>query len=364
MIEEPQICKFVEENIEEIMRKHMGMEGPFDVYREYSLPNGQRVDRVVVGTDKKLLGLFECKGEVGTNAFVGGIGQAVQGCYHIKKNLRSNFSENAQSFLVVPIELAESISLDLFDLSEIKVLLVDIAQNISVEYKKGSYLSSETKDWITINPYYFRDCSLNGIYFYLKTILKNSGELEKKTLAQMEDDVRKIRDDSKNDFFGDIRNNHIVPSVLGFYDSPSKNLTIRGYEFAKKDYFDFCEEIVVRELGEYSRAIFIALLYLSNEKDKDGEGFFDISTNEIMSSIKEIYLGKKVTYLFDPDGGNRNLLTMIRMLEGIGSIKKKSSSKIKLVYPPFESMPFRMKEYIKYPSEKVKFWFDSFGLSL
>ena len=172
MVTEPEICKFVEDHIEEIMQKHMGIEGPFEVISEYSLPNGQLVDKVVIGTDKKVLALFECKGEVGTNNFVGGIGQAIQGSFHIKKNLRGDFSEMAKSFLIVPIEMSEKLSIDLFDLSGITLLLADTSSGTTVEFKEGSYISEKTDKWITINPYYFRDCSLEGIYFYTKYLIE------------------------------------------------------------------------------------------------------------------------------------------------------------------------------------------------
>jgi hypothetical protein len=363
MVREPEVWKFVEDHAEDIMKKHMGLEGPFEVIPEYSLPNGQSVDRVIMGTNKKVLALFECKGDVGTNEFVGGVGQAIQGAYHIKKNLRGNFAENARSFLVIPIGLSRRIPLDLFDMPNITLLLVDLSHGTSVEYKEGSYISSNVLEWVTINPYYFRDCSLEGVYFYLKMILKNSGELEKKTLAQMESEVREIMKSSKEDFFGDVRNNHIVPSVLGFYDSPNRTLTAKGYEFAKKSFFEFCRDIVLGELGEYSRAVFISLLYLSKEASFDEAGFANISTQKIADFIKIIYQGKKVTYLFDPDGQNRNLLTMIRMMETIGAVERNANSKIKVVYPPLEGMPFLMEKYIKYPSKKIIFWFEKFGLA-
>lgn len=86
-------------------------------------------------------------------------------------------------------------------------------------------------------------------------------------------------------------------------------------------------------------------------------------TKEISEFIKNVYDGKMVTYLFDPDGQNRNLLTMIRMLETIGAIKRERKS-IKINYYPFEGMPFLMEDYNTNYGEKLEFWFDKFKIAL
>ena len=180
---------------------------------------------------------------------------------------------------------------------------------------------------------------------------------------EMEKMVKKIRDQSGVDFFGDIRNNHIIPSVLGFYNQFDKSLTLRGYEFAKKQFPEFCKEIVLRELGEYSRAVFLAILSFNQNISRVSNEYIKISTKELSDFIKEIYEGKKVTYLFDPDGGNRNLLTMIRMLETIGAIKR-SKDGIKINYFPMEGMPFLMEKFNTGYIKNLNFWFKKFNLPL
>lgn len=70
--------------------------------------------------------------------------------------------------------------------------------------------------------------------------------------------------------------------------------------------------------------------------------------------------GKNVTYLFDPDGGSRNLLTMIRMLETIGAIERTKEG-IKINYFPLEGMPFKMSEFNPKYKDKLKFWFEKFN---
>ena len=357
---EDRIKEFMDKNYESFMKKHMGLEPPFKLVSEYTIKNGQQVDKVIIGTDKKILTLIECKGEVNLNEFVRGTGQAIQGAFQIKKNLDNNFSENAKSFLLVPIEMAKRIPLNLFDYHNFILIFADCNKNITIEYDEKDYASTQTESWVTINPYYFRDCSLEGVYFYLKYILRNSANPnERLTLSQMEKETKRVRDESKNDFYGDIRNNHIVPSVLGFYDPASKTLTNRGYEFAKKNFEDFCKEIVLKELGEYSRAVFLSIIALSKESEKVG-AYSKISTEEIANFIKTIYEGKNVTYLFDPDGGNRNLLTMIRMLETVGSIERTKQG-IKINYFPLEGMPFKMSEFNPGYGDKLKFWFEKFN---
>lgn len=366
MVTEPEIWKFVDYHYKEIIKQHMGIEGPFSLYHEYTLPNNQRVDRVVLATGNKVLALIECKGDVDTNSFVGGIGQAVQGAFQIKKNIEGNMDERALSFLLIPKGMAEKLDFTSFDLSNIKLLLADIETGTTTQFSPGDYKSEDIDQWTTINPYYFRDCSLEGVYFYLKLILKNSAILEKMrlTLSQMEKVVKEFKYKNDIEFFGDVRNNHIIPSVLGFYEPTKKVLTARGYEFARKNFKDFCKEIVLSELGEYSRAVIISILSLSANQKPDTEGFFLINTQSIAEFIKTIYEGKKVTYLFDPDGLNRNLLTIIRMLETIGSVKRNGASKIKINYLPLQGMPFLMEKYGNYDSKRLERWMNDFNLPL
>ena len=109
VVVEDKIKLFIDDNYEEFMKKHMGMEGPFKVVSEYPLGNGQLVDKVIIGTNNKVLALIECKGEVGTNEFVRGFGQTYQGNFHITKNFNGNISDNAKSLLVMPIEVKHKI---------------------------------------------------------------------------------------------------------------------------------------------------------------------------------------------------------------------------------------------------------------
>jgi len=361
MATETEIKKYVEIHVNDIIKKHMGLEGPFIIKNEYRLQNGQEVDRVAMGTNNKIFALFECKGEAGVNELIDGVGQALQGWFQIKSNLKGDFSNDAKSFLVVSKETASKLNLDDFYIPPmITLILVDVNNKTTVEYKKGKYIFAKAEEWVTINPYYFRDSSLEGIYFFVKWLLKNSSERNKKSFIEIENEIKKIIEESGKDFFGDVRNNHIVASELGFYDDVTKTLTKKGYEFAKKNFFEFCRDVVLKELKEYSQLVFIAILSLRRSCDKDG--YMKISTKDIQEAIKGIYGGKKITYLFDPDEGSRNLLTIIRMLETIGAIKRKGNSLIKINYYPFEAMPFEMEKYVEFPSEKMKFWFDKFNL--
>lgn len=69
MVVEDRIKEFVDKNYEQFMKNHMGIEPPFKLVSEYTLKNGQRVDKVILGTDNKILCLIECKGEVDLNQF-------------------------------------------------------------------------------------------------------------------------------------------------------------------------------------------------------------------------------------------------------------------------------------------------------
>ena len=115
MVIENKVKEFVDKNYEQFMKNHMGIEPPFKLVSEYTLKNGQQVDKVIIGTNKKILALIECKGEVNLNEFVRGTGQAIQGAFQIKKNQNNNFSEDAKSFLLVPIEMANKLPLHLKD---------------------------------------------------------------------------------------------------------------------------------------------------------------------------------------------------------------------------------------------------------
>lgn len=356
MVVEDRIKEFVDRNFEQFMKKHMGVEPPFKLVSEYTLRNSQQVDKVIIGTDNKILALIECKGEVNLNEFVRGTGQAIQGAYQINKNANNDFSENAKSFLLVPVEMANNVQLDLFDYHNFNLIFADTKKDVTIQYNENNYASTNTNEWITVNPYYFRDCQLEGVYFYLKFLLKNSAEINKRSLSDVEKEIREIKNKEGVPFFGDIRNNRIVPSVLGFYDQATKTLTIRGYEYSKKSFPQLCKELVLREFGEYSRVVFLAILSLTKSNEK-------VTTNQIAEFIKTIYEGKKVTYLFDPDGQNRDLLTMIRMLETIGAVKRENRT-YKINYFPFENMPFLMEEYNTEYKEKINYWFDRFNLPL
>jgi len=355
VVSEDQIKEFVNKHYEEFMANHMRIEPPFKLVSEYTLPNGQQVDKVIIGTNNKILALIECKGEVNLNEFVRGTGQAIQGAYQILKNQKDDFAENCKSFLIVPIEMAKNVQLDLFDYHNYELIFADTKKDVTIKYNEKDYASTKTNEWVTINPYYFRDCSLYGVYILLKLLLKNSGEINKKTITQLGEDIRKIKNAEEIEFFGDIRNNGITLSNLGFYDQANKMLTTRGYEFSKKSFPDFCKEIILRDLGEYSRAVFLSILSLTKVNAK-------IKTEQIEDFIKTIYEGKKVTYLFDPDGQNRDLLTIIRMLELIGAIERTKVG-IKINYFPLESMPFLMEEHNKEYKQKLKFWFDKFKIA-
>mgnify|MGYP001591371588 CR=1 FL=1 len=75
-VSEDQVKSFIEKNATTFMNNHMGLEPPFKVVSEYTLPNSQQVDKVIMGTGNKILALIECKGEVDLNEFVRGTGQA------------------------------------------------------------------------------------------------------------------------------------------------------------------------------------------------------------------------------------------------------------------------------------------------
>lgn len=361
-VREDQITAFIDRYYERFMAKHMKIEPPFNLVSEYTLPNGQQVDKVIMGTNNKILALIECKGEVNLNEFVRGTGQAIQGAYQIIKNNKGDFSEDAKSFLVVPIEMDKNVKLDLFDYHNFTLIFADINNDITIQYDENNYASTKADEWVTVNPYYFRDCSLEGIYFYLQLIMKNLGLRKKLSLSQMEDKVKKERGKLGINFFGDVRNNHIIPSVVGFYNESDRILTSKGYEFARKKFPEFCRAMVVNEFGEYSRAVMIAIISLINNQKQDKDGYYDIKTDKIAEFIKTVYEGKKVTYLFDPDGGSRNLTTVIRMLATVAAIDRKGQ-KMKINYLPFDGMPFLMEKHTgKCPSDAMRKWFDAFEL--
>lgn len=362
-VEENEIKSFIDNNYEEIIRRFVKIDGNFFSKPEYPLVNGQQIDRAIINEDRKVAALIECKGSGGVNALVDGIGQATQCAYHIKKNINNEFMDGCKAFLAIPKEMLGKVDLDLFSSQDIGILLVNLGANNVELYKEGTYFSDEIGQWVTINPYYFRDSSLEGMYFYLHMILRNlnfDGK-DRLSLMQMEKQISETRKKpSFEDFFGDVRNNHIIPSVLGMYDEKEKIPSDKGYRFARKTFREFCKSIVTDELGEYSQAVITAIMKAASRKETGGE-YYKIRTEEILEEIKDIYGGKKVTYLFDPDNGSRNVLTMIRMLETTGAVSRSGDNRIKVNYFPFRGMPFLMERYDR---DRLAAWFREFDMPL
>lgn len=55
VVSEDKIKSFVDENFEQFMANHMKIEPPFKLVSEYTLSNGQQVDKVIMGTNNKIL---------------------------------------------------------------------------------------------------------------------------------------------------------------------------------------------------------------------------------------------------------------------------------------------------------------------
>ena len=355
---EPDITKFFDENYKLFIDSIIQTEKTLYKEREYRIPNNQLVDRVLLDKDKKIQSLIECKGTVGTSEFIKGIGQAYQGYHQKILNLDENFNQDALSYLLVPIEITNSIDVQKFDYTNVILVFADLENQ---QFLKSVDSGDLTSEWVSISPYYFRDASLYGIYFYLRFVSKQSGELEKLNKGDIEKTIQKFRKLDLEWDIGDVRNNGIVMSKLGFYDDSDLSLTALGYEFSKLNFHDFCKRVVLDILGDYSRIVFLSIQDLMKSSERDGE-FFYIKTEEIKNQIVDKYFdGKKVNYLMDPDGKNRNLLTIMRMLEVIGSIEREGN-KIKINYPPFYGLPFLMKKYNPNYLEPLKEEFDYFNL--
>ena len=159
-------------------------------------------------------------------------------------------------------------------------------------------------------------------------------------------------------FFNDVKNNLITNRKLGFVDDRTLTLTTKGLEYSKKSFEQFCKSLVLIDLGEYSRAVWVAINSLQGK----------CSTSEISEYIeKKIYNGKKVKFLHDDDGGARNIGTIIRMLETIGSIERITQKEYQMNYPPFINMPFDMKKFNGQKitgddyNDRIMTWFNGFN---
>ena len=181
----------------------------------------------------KIQSFIECKGTVGTSDFIKGIGQAYQGYHQKILNLDENFNQDALSYLLVPIEITNSIDVQKFDYTNVILVFADLENQ---QFLKSVDSGDLTSEWVSISPYYFRDASLYGIYFYLRFVSKQSGELEKLNKGDIEKTIQKFRKLDLEWDIGDVRNNGIVMSKLGFYDDSDLSLTALGYEFSKLNF--------------------------------------------------------------------------------------------------------------------------------
>ena len=361
MVEEDEITKWFDENYEGFMVQFMKMERPFILDSEITIANGQQVDKVVYGTGKQILALVECKGTTNLTEFLRGVSQAYQQNHQINLNLNDNISSNAKSFLVMPADMLESnIDFNRFDLEGFTLVFVDIVHNTCQPYDANDHVQDDLVQWVNVSPNWFRDCSLPGLYFMLKLVATNTGLRRSDRIAknQMHDKVKDFMKEHDKLFFNDVRNNLITTSKLGFWDERTLMLTDKGLLYVKKNFHDFCKTVVLEDLGEYSRAVFLAIVSLKGK----------CSTSDIADKIeKTFYMGKKVKYLHDDDGGHRNIGTIIRMLETIGAMKRISQSEIRINYAPLRGMPFRMKEFNGEKitgddyNDRIKFWFDGFN---
>ena len=361
MVEEPEITRWFDTHYEEFMTQMMHLEGPLVLESEITIANGQQVDKVVYGTGKKILALIEAKGTVNLTDFIRGMGQAFQGMHQIKMNYDENFSENAESFLLVPYDMKQgNIDFTKFNLDGFRLVFVDIENNTIEEFDKTRFGVINTDQWTNISPKWFRDCSLPGLYFMLKIIARNtaSQRSNRMTKTQFHDEIKDFMELHDTLFFNDVKNNLITSSKLGFWDEDTLMLTNKGLKCCKMTFHDFCKKIIQIELGEYTRAVYNAINSLHGK----------CSTKEIADYIQnKIYLGKKVKFLHDDDGGHRNIGTIVRMLETIGSIKRINNNEVTINYAPYENMPFRMREFND-PNitgdaynDRIEFWFREFN---
>ena len=224
-VREDDIKSFIDNNYGEIIRRFVKIEGKFFSKPEYPLVNGQQIDRAIINEGRKIAALIECKGSGGVNALVDGIGQATQCAYHIRENINGEFMEGCRAFLAVPKEMLEGVNLELFSFPDIGILLVDLKTNTVEQYKKKAYFSGEVGQWVTINPYYFRDSSLEGIYFYLHMMLKNLGLPRDKRLSLLQMENRSITVREAAAIMG-------FPNSYRFFGSHSKRCEMAGQAVA------------------------------------------------------------------------------------------------------------------------------------
>lgn len=340
-MEETEVQHILENDIQNILKACLGFTGNFTPKPQFPLKNGIQADLGVTDDSGNVLALFECKGSVGINDLVTGIGQVAQYQNHVEEKFEYGYSQLAKAFLVIPKHVLEVYELPYLYFPEHSgIILIDEATKKFISIRKEKMSAERLSRTKIISPYYVRDNRLGELYLGLKIIeaitpLLGIERITMKVVGGLMERVIINR--------GNARNISISLHGLGFVDHENR-LTAEGQRHARMDYFEFCKNLAHDQVAPFLNVIMAALLKIVNEKNTNYSSF-STTLEEIKGKILEMFDNYDVLYL--TESGSRYLSSWMNILKDdlrAISFATRDYNNMSINYLPISGNPFLMKE--------------------
>jgi len=341
-MKEPEVQHILENNIENILKACLGFTGSFASRPQFPLKNSIQADLGVTDSSGNILALFECKGDVGVNELVTGIGQVVQYQNHIEKAFEYSYHPSAQAFLVVPKHVLEVYEVQyLFFPEHSGIILIDEATKKFISMRKERISTERLSRTKIISPYYIRDNRLGELYLGLKIIEAITPILGEQRITM---DVVKRMMERVIINIGNARNISISLHGLGFIDHENR-LTAEGQRHARMDYFEFCKSLSRGQIAPFLNVIAASLLRIAEDSGERSYSGFSTNPDSIKEKIKEMFGGYDILYL--TESGTRYVSSWMNILRDdlrAVDFPPRDYSNLRINYLPIIGNPFRMKE--------------------
>lgn len=328
------------------------IQSEFSIVPEVQFINGIKSDFCLYDNDGNINSIIECKGDdIGVTEYVRGIGQIMQYEYFKRRNVLGNIRSDCRVFLAFPSSLIESCCFDITQFSypdKIELLIINSENKspITIDPSKKYGNTHRELNTIQISPYYFRDTRIAELYIVLKESVKQNIQYNQDYSRNNIGEILKQYDTiNKNNH----RNVFISLSAIGLIDS-SNIPTIKGIEYSRMDFANFCATICFEYYKPFINTIFRCFDYL--QRINNSYNIVNTANASISNIIRDFYGGKDIYYLTESE--NRYISSWLNSLrDDLGCImfpKSKEYKEIIINYNPLYS-----KEYtVKYIKDHVK----------
>lgn len=351
------VSKFVYDNSEQFVNKHLNPKGDFYLKPQYTLDYGGQVDWAVFDeTTDKIIGLIECKGEPSLTDFVRGLGQVNQ--YYrsmIHKRNKGMFMDDAKTLYVAGKKTLKKIrhwDLMHYDKGDNLVLIDDeVTEGASLPTEE--YALYRKKDIDRIMKVKSDSLLLSGLPFVRDVRIY---ELYMGLMA--------LYNDNKDMIIGggSPNKNRVIERVLQRYmtvnSSNARNVGIAlrdmglldeynipteyGMKLLKSKYVDFVKSIVFNRYNGVIINVITAMLNISSSKGVDWKNY-TVTQSDIKKEVINMYGGVKVKNLTDDSDTKSNyigtcLLILSKDLGAVEMSKIKKINNYKFKYLPLKEL--------------------------